>query len=145
MGGHSRSPDQVEGYSVLPHCQGVVREIPACVVLCVGHVEAGIEPERRECAHYPGVCALICNYVLSNIVQEANLAQAEVALFPGRHDWDAARAEAGMVTTTSEDMHGGELFVEDREVVREYELAFRRLSAFAASPADTLKLIASLA
>ena len=48
------------------------------------------------------------NYVLSNIAQEANVAERRVALFPGREDFRIARERAGMVTTASEDMHGGE-------------------------------------
>jgi transcriptional regulator with XRE-family HTH domain len=40
---------------------------------------------------------------------------------------------------------GGELFVENREEVKEYQLAFRRLTAFAADPANTLELIAEMA
>ncbi len=48
------------------------------------------------------------NYVLSNIAQEANVAERSVALFPGREDFRIARERAGMETTTSEDMHGGE-------------------------------------
>ncbi|MDQ3763611.1 MAG: creatininase family protein [Actinomycetota bacterium] len=48
------------------------------------------------------------NYVLSNITQEANVTEHRVALFPGREDFRIAREHAGMETTTSEDMHGGE-------------------------------------
>jgi creatinine amidohydrolase len=48
------------------------------------------------------------NYVLANIVQEANIAGPRMALFPGRSDVDRARDHAGMATTTSADMHGGE-------------------------------------
>lgn len=48
------------------------------------------------------------NYVLSNIVQEANVAGPRMALFPGREDFTVARERAEMVTTVSEDMHGGE-------------------------------------
>ncbi len=48
------------------------------------------------------------NYVLSNIAQEANVAERSIALFPGREDFRIARERAGMETTTSEDMHGGE-------------------------------------
>lgn len=48
------------------------------------------------------------NYVLMNIVCEANVAEPRVALFPGRLDVDLARERAKMVTTTSADMHGGE-------------------------------------
>src|ERR687894_3322193 len=48
------------------------------------------------------------NYVLSNITQEANVAERRVASFPGREDFRIARERAWMETTTSEDMHGGE-------------------------------------
>jgi creatinine amidohydrolase len=48
------------------------------------------------------------NYVLSNIVQEANLLERRVALFPGRDDFIIARGRANMITNNSEDMHGGE-------------------------------------
>lgn len=48
------------------------------------------------------------NYVLSNIAQQANVGRPTVGLFPGRDDMAAARQAAGMVTTTTEDMHAGE-------------------------------------
>jgi len=32
-----------------------------------------------------------------------------LALYPSRYDWDAARAVAGMATSTHDDMHAGEL------------------------------------
>ncbi|WP_019874026.1 creatininase family protein [Sporichthya polymorpha] len=51
------------------------------------------------------------NYVLGNVVQEANVDGPRMALYPSRYDWDAARREAGMEATNSEDMHGGELEV----------------------------------
>lgn len=51
------------------------------------------------------------NYVLSNVTQEANTSTPTRALFPGRHDWENARLAAGMETSNSEDMHGGELEV----------------------------------
>lgn len=51
------------------------------------------------------------NYVLSNIVQEANVAVPRMALFPMRDDWEHARRVAGMETTNHDDMHGGELEV----------------------------------
>jgi len=35
------------------------------------------------------------NYVLSNIVQEANVGQRRMALYPGRHNWETARRAAG--------------------------------------------------
>lgn len=49
------------------------------------------------------------NYVLSNIVQQANTTGPHVALFPGREDWNIARDHAGLETTSHADMHGGEL------------------------------------
>ncbi len=49
------------------------------------------------------------NYVLSNIVQQANVSQPRMSLYPGRDDWTAARGAAVMETTVSEDMHAGEL------------------------------------
>jgi creatinine amidohydrolase len=51
------------------------------------------------------------NYVLSNIVQEANIAGPRMALFPARDDWEEAREVAGLETTNHDDMHGGELEV----------------------------------
>lgn len=51
------------------------------------------------------------NYVLSNITQEANVNVRRMALFPARADWDAARVAGELSTSTSEDMHAGELEV----------------------------------
>jgi creatinine amidohydrolase len=48
------------------------------------------------------------NYMLSNVVQEANLGSLRMGLFPVSADWDDARAEAGLETSAHEDMHGGE-------------------------------------
>jgi creatinine amidohydrolase len=63
------------------------------------------------------------NYVLSNVVQEANVDGPCVSLFPGRADWETARRYAGLTTTDGEDMHGGEmetslLMAEHPELVR---------------------------
>jgi creatinine amidohydrolase len=49
------------------------------------------------------------NYVLSNIVQEANVDGPRVLLFPMREDWARARAAAGLESDASDDMHAGEL------------------------------------
>ncbi|MFB8242434.1 creatininase family protein [Kitasatospora purpeofusca] len=49
------------------------------------------------------------NYVLANIVQEANTAGPRMALFPRREDWSAARSEGGLESTAHEDMHAGEI------------------------------------
>src|SRR3954464_4544222 len=49
------------------------------------------------------------NYVLSNVTQEANVDGRTTTLFPGRADWDRARADAGVSSTGHSDMHAGEL------------------------------------
>ncbi|MGM9335624.1 creatininase family protein [Streptomyces murinus] len=49
------------------------------------------------------------NYVLSNIVQEANLTEPRMSLFPQGREWNRARDRAGLVTNAHEDMHAGEL------------------------------------
>ncbi|MEU3568318.1 creatininase family protein [Kitasatospora sp. NPDC036755] len=51
------------------------------------------------------------NYVLSNVVQEANTEGPRVALFPVREDWHHAREAAALESGGGEDMHGGELEV----------------------------------
>ena len=49
--------------------------------------------------------------MLSNVVQQANVAGPRMTLFPNRTDWDVARTAAGFVSTASEAMHAGELEV----------------------------------
>ncbi|MFE3195034.1 creatininase family protein [Nocardia sp. NPDC059240] len=49
------------------------------------------------------------NYVLQNVVQEANAQGPRMTLFPGPMDWHAARTESDMQTNAHEDMHAGEL------------------------------------
>lgn len=51
------------------------------------------------------------NYVLSNVVQEANVNGPRMTLFPTRSDWDDARQAAGLDSTAHQDMHAGELEV----------------------------------
>ncbi len=48
------------------------------------------------------------NYVLSNVVQEANATGVRMALFPQNADWTDARKHAGLTTSNHDDMHGGE-------------------------------------
>jgi len=48
------------------------------------------------------------NYVLSNIVQEANVVGPRMTLFPNRQDWETARTAAGLQSAASDDMHAGE-------------------------------------
>lgn len=49
------------------------------------------------------------NYVLQNIVQEANTIERRMALFPLPLDWNRARTDSKMETNSHEDMHAGEL------------------------------------
>lgn len=48
------------------------------------------------------------NYVLSNIVQEANVSTRRMVLYPQPSEWKEARAYAGVQTDNHEDMHAGE-------------------------------------
>jgi creatinine amidohydrolase len=48
------------------------------------------------------------NYVLANVVQEANTAGPRMTLFPNQEDWEAACTAAGLRSTASDDMHAGE-------------------------------------
>ena len=74
-----------------------------------------IVEDIRESLQKAGISKLVLvnghggNYVLSNVTREANVGGSDVTLFPARDDWDTARREAGLITTTSEDMHAGEL------------------------------------
>ncbi|MFI7011691.1 creatininase family protein [Streptomyces sp. NPDC050145] len=69
------------------------------------------------------------NYVLSNIVQEANLTEPRMTLFPQGREWNRARERAGLVSNAHDDMHAGEietsiLLHAEPELVREgYENA----------------------
>jgi creatinine amidohydrolase len=50
------------------------------------------------------------NYVLANVVQEANADNAvQVGLYPSRDDWTEARHTAGISSNNHDDMHAGEL------------------------------------
>lgn len=49
------------------------------------------------------------NYVLSNVAQEANTESRRMALYPGRDDWEAARQQAGLASSSHDDMHAGEI------------------------------------
>jgi creatinine amidohydrolase len=49
------------------------------------------------------------NYVLSNVVQEANAHGTRMALFPAGPDWNNARVAAGLESSMHEDMHAGEI------------------------------------
>lgn len=69
----------------------------------------------QESLHQSGIDKLVLinahggNYVLGNIVQQANVDGVRMALFPHGSDWEAARQAAGMETSSHDDMHGGEM------------------------------------
>ncbi len=86
---------------------GTVSISAATLIALIGDV--------RTSLRHAGVDALVLvnghggNYVLSNIVQEATIDGPTMALFPGRDDWNRARSNAGLATTSHDDMHAGEL------------------------------------
>jgi creatinine amidohydrolase len=50
------------------------------------------------------------NYVLGNVVQQANADDAmRVGLYPSREDWTEARGAADITSSSHDDMHAGEL------------------------------------
>nr|WP_206441104.1 creatininase family protein [Streptomyces boncukensis] len=49
------------------------------------------------------------NYVLSNVVQEANVDGPHMSLFPLSSDWEQARQRGGLVSDRHGDMHAGEI------------------------------------
>ncbi|MGI8761052.1 MAG: creatininase family protein [Jatrophihabitantaceae bacterium] len=78
---------------------------------------AAIITDITESLHQQGIDRLLIvnghggNYVLSNVVQQANVAPgaSRMALFPARDDWADARHSAGMTSDAPQDMHAGEL------------------------------------
>lgn len=49
------------------------------------------------------------NYVLSNVAQELNQHRPRLLLLPSRQHWEVALAHAGVESSLSADMHGGEI------------------------------------
>ena len=49
------------------------------------------------------------NYAAANVAQESNVVRPHVFLCPTRQHWQAAMLEAGIESSISEDMHGGEV------------------------------------
>ena len=49
------------------------------------------------------------NYVIGNIIQEMNVDDARIFLCPTRQQWEMAAKYAGISSTVSADMHGGEI------------------------------------
>jgi creatinine amidohydrolase len=77
---------------------------------------AAVVMDIRTSLGQQGISALIVvnghggNYVLGNVVQEANADGAmRVGLYPSRADWTEARRAAGISSNNHDDMHAGEL------------------------------------
>jgi creatinine amidohydrolase len=77
---------------------------------------AAVVTDIRTSLAQQGTSALIVvnghggNYVLGNVVQQANADGAmRVGLYPNRADWAEARRAAGISSTSHDDMHAGEL------------------------------------
>lgn len=75
-----------------------------------------IVTDIAESLRYQSVAGLLVinahggNYVLANVVQQANLAgPARIGLYPTRDDWHEARRASGMTSDPHDDMHAGEL------------------------------------
>jgi creatinine amidohydrolase len=77
---------------------------------------AAVVTDIRTSLAQQGITALIVvnghggNYVLGNVVQQANTDGAvHVGLYPSRDDWTEARRAAGITSSNHDDMHAGEL------------------------------------
>jgi creatinine amidohydrolase len=86
---------------------------------------AAVVADVRESLRRGGIDRLILvnahggNYILSNIVQTANVdTPRSLGLYPGRVEREAARTAAGMATGETPDMHAGEF--ETSILLREY-------------------------
>lgn len=87
---------------------GAVSISPATLAAVVGDIAASLQQ-----AGCPGLLVVNGhggNYILSNVVQQANARSTmRLGLYPAREDWRDARLAAGMATDSHEDMHAGEL------------------------------------
>jgi len=88
---------------------------PGTVSLSAATLAAVVTDIRTSLAQQ-GISALIVvnghggNYVLGNVVQQANADGAlRVGLYPSRADWAEARRAAGISSSNHDDMHAGEL------------------------------------
>ncbi|MEU6057059.1 creatininase family protein [Streptomyces sp. NPDC047097] len=87
---------------------------PGTVSISARTLYAVIDDIRASLAH-SGMHKLVIvnghggNYVLSNVVQEANVDGPAVSLFPLGPDWDRAREYGGLESDRHADMHAGEI------------------------------------
>lgn len=86
---------------------GTVSISAATLYAMINDIAASLD--RAGVAHLVLVSGHGGNYVLSNVVQEANVVRRRMALFPTSADWAEARAAAAMDTDSHSDMHAGEL------------------------------------
>ena len=91
--GYSAAPGALEAHSLIGRAEAVA---------------AGVAALRDQGVSYVLVNGHGGNYVLSNVVQEANVSNRCMALFPTTEDWKAARSAAQMESSIHEDMHAGE-------------------------------------
>jgi creatinine amidohydrolase len=89
--------------------------LPAGAVSISARTLAAIVDDVRRSLHRTGIERLVVvnghggNYVLQNVVQEANVGGPRVVLFPTGPDWAVAREAARLESPGGEDMHAGEL------------------------------------
>lgn len=92
----------------LPGFPGTVSISATTLLAVIGDIRASLQ--RAGIQRVVLVNAHGGNYVLNNVVQEANAARPRsVGLFPRSDDWVLARSAANMQHDHREDMHAGEL------------------------------------
>ena len=89
--------------------------LPAGAVSLSSRTLAAVVEDVRGSLRRAGIERLVVvsghggNYVLQNVVQEANADGPRVVLFPTTADREAARSSAGLETPPGQDMHAGEV------------------------------------
>jgi creatinine amidohydrolase len=111
----SRTYDLFQLPPVTLSCSHEHEGLPAGAVSLSARTLAAVVDDVRRSLRRGGIERLVVvnghggNYVLQNVVQEANADGPRVVLFPTGPDWLAARAAAGLEAPAGEDMHAGEL------------------------------------
>jgi len=88
---------------------------PGTISISATTLSAIIADITESCAHQ-GITAVIIvnahggNAVLTNVVQQANLhGSLRIGLYPSREDWAETRIAAGIISSSHDDMHAGQL------------------------------------
>jgi creatinine amidohydrolase len=95
-------------------CSHEHASFPGTVSVSAATISA-IVGDVRESLRVRGIETLVVvsghggNYILSHLVLQANVSRRCMTLFPVCEDWDRARQDAGCASSTSQDMHAGEL------------------------------------